>query len=224
MLYSNPAWPNVSSYATAQPAVRATDQYVPPTALTRSSMLTSNPVSVPSWPSVHSYATAHPAARATNKLSSYRQRLDSIPMDAICRVSSESRAVSVENNDASKVTSSQPLTMKRRREVSNSQIDSDDGDNDGLDDGSKNEVCFSNWQDRHWGKRLDELRRYRDCTGTFAVPQTDTPLSRWVGRQHYQYRLMRDGKPSLMTEERAKALEEIGIQSWRGRRTRCHME
>jgi hypothetical protein len=172
--------------------------HVTPAALTRASILDSNPVTVPRWPYVCTYATApQPAVRATDQLGSYTEPLDSIPVDAICRVFSERRAASVENIDLSKVTSAQPLTTKRRREVSNSEIDSDDGAKDGLDDCSKNEIrlrtCqeeqwrefsdgsknqgrFRNYQEEQWRKLFDDLRRYRDRTGNCLVPHSYTPL------------------------------------------------
>jgi hypothetical protein len=194
---------------------------VPPAARTRSSMLNSNPVTVPSCPNVSSYATAQPAVRAANQWGSYKKPLDSIPVDAICRVFSKKRAASVENNAASKVASSQPLPKKRRREVSNTL---DDGSKNEsrlrtcqeeqwrkLLDGSKNEGRFRVYQERQWRKFFDELRRYRDRTGNCSVPRSYTPLGKWVKRQRYKYKLMIDGKPSAMSEERAKELEEIGF-------------
>jgi hypothetical protein len=182
--------------------------------MNRSSMLNSYPVSVPISPSVSSYATAQPAVQATNQLGSYTKPLDSIPMDGICRVSSKSRAAAsaVENNDATKVTSSQPITKKHRcRKVSNGDSDSEVDSNNNSGDVSKNEVRFSSYQEGQWGKKFDELRHYRDCTGNCSVPQSYTPLARWVKHQRYQYKLMIDGKLSAMTEEHAKALEEIGF-------------
>jgi hypothetical protein len=181
---------------------------VPPAGLDKSSMLNSNPLTVSSWPNVSSYATAQP-----NRLV-YTKPLDSIPMNAACRVSGESRAATVENNDAPKVTSSQPPMKKRSREVSNGDLDLKDDDSNDLGDASTNDVRFNNYQEGQWGKFFYELKRYRDRMGNCYVPQTYTqnqPLARWVKRQRYQYKLMIDGKLSAMTEERAKALEEIGF-------------
>jgi hypothetical protein len=188
--------------------------HVPPAGLGQSSKLFSNPVTVPSWSSVSSYATAQPAVRAENRLGSYTKPLDSIPMDAIYRVSGESRAASVENNDAPEVTSSQPPTKKRSREVSNGELDPEDEDNDDSGDVSKIDIRFNTYQEGQWGSFFDDLRRYRNRMGNCYVPQTYTqnqPLARWVKRQRYQYKLMIDGKLSAMTEERAKALENIGF-------------
>jgi hypothetical protein len=200
-----------SAYSASQ--IYQSMAHVPPAGLARSSMLNSNPVTVPSWPSVSSYATAQPAVRATNQqLGSYGKPLDLIPVDAICRVSSESRAASVENNDTSKVSSSQPLTKKRCQKVSNGDNDSEDDDNNDSGDVSTNGVRFVNYLEAQWNKCFDELRRHRDRTGNCVVPQSyksNQPLARWVKRQRYQYKLMIDGKPSQMTQERMKALEEI---------------
>jgi hypothetical protein len=183
--------------------------------MNRSSMLNSNPVTIPSSPNLSSCATAQPAVQATNQLGSYTKPLDSIPMDALYRVSSKSRATSaVTNSDTSKVTSSQPHTKKRGREVSNGDSDSEVDSNTNSGDVSKHEVRFNSYQERQWGKKFDELRHYRDCTGNCCVPESyepNQPLAKWVKRQRYQYKLMRDGKPSVMTEERAKALKEIGF-------------
>jgi hypothetical protein len=196
--------------------------HVPPAGLNRPLMLNSNPVTVPSSrsPNVSSHATVQSAVRATDQLGSYTKPLDSIPMDAICRVSSKSCAASVvANNDATKVTSSEPLTKKRCRAVSASGIDdSDKRDKNDSGDVSKNKVRFNSYQERQWGKHFDELRRHRDRTGKCCVSESPSEpnqlLATWVKRQRHQYKLMRDGRPSVMTEERVKALEEIGFV-WR---------
>ena len=78
--------------------------------------------------------------------------------------------------------------------------------------GQDDDRRFRPYQEGQWFEKFDELCRYRKANGNCLVPHTykqNLPLARWVKRQRYQYKLMRDGKPSTMTEERAKALEEI---------------
>jgi hypothetical protein len=207
---------------------------VPPAGLNQQpSMFNSNPVATPRWPNVSAYATARPALPLSTdeQLNSHTKTVDSIPTDAAGQepiqqsthdneesVSSES---SVDNDDAPEVaTSSSPppltnLTKKRRREGSASdRSDSDNRDIKVPENGSKSEPRFSSYQEGVWEKLFNELRSYRDRTGNCFVPQDympNQPLARWVKRKRYQYKLMIDGRPSLMTKERAKALEEIGF-------------
>jgi hypothetical protein len=194
--------------------------HVPTAGLNQPWMFTSNPLTIPRWPNVSSYATARPAVpQSTNQqLHSYTKSTDSIPTDAAGHapiqqsmydnktVSNECRAVSVANDDAPK---------KRRREVSASDInDSCKPVNNDSGNGSKRVVRFSTYQEGLWQSSFDELRRYRDRTGKCFVPRSysqNQALAQWVKRQRYQFKLMVDGKPSLMTEERANALEEIGF-------------
>jgi hypothetical protein len=198
--------------------------HTPPAGLNQSSMLNSNPVTFPLGPNVSSYATVLPAVQSTNQqLNSFTKSVDSITKDAASHgpmqqpmhdnstVSSESCAVSVDNDDAPKVaTSSPPLTKKRRREVSANAIN----DNNDSENGSKKKVRISTYQEGLWDNSFKELKSHRDLTGKCFVPLSYSPnqaLAQWVKRQRYQFKLMVDGKPSLMTEERASALEEIGF-------------
>ena len=79
--------------------------------------------------------------------------------------------------------------------------------------------------DDRWNKRLGELKVYREENGDCVVPRgynDNQKLGRWVNNQRAQYRLMKDGKKSQMTEERAQKLEEAGFV-WKakvGRRRR----
>eukprot|EP00977_Amphora_coffeiformis_P023500 scaffold13479_cov166-Amphora_coffeaeformis.AAC.12 len=73
---------------------------------------------------------------------------------------------------------------------------------------------FRPYQAGQWSEKFAELCEYRERMGHCLVPHTfseNLPLARWVKRQRYQYKLMRDGKSSTMTEERVKALEDIGF-------------
>jgi hypothetical protein len=201
-----------------------------PAGLNQSSMLNSaNPVTASRWPNVSSYANVRPAVRYTDQQLNPTS-VASIPTDAACQgsiqgsnmydnnnVSSEGRAVSVDNDDAPKVApSSPPLTKKRCREgVSASDINNSviRDNNDPADIGSKMEVRIAH-QKGLWEKSFNELKRYRDRTGKCFVPLSYSPnhsLAHWVKRQRHQFKLMVDGKPSRMTRERAKKLEEIGF-------------
>jgi hypothetical protein len=73
---------------------------------------------------------------------------------------------------------------------------------------------FRPYQAGQWVEKFDELCDYRDLMGHCLVPHTyseNLPLARWVKRQRYQYKLMKEGKPSTMTEERVVALSNIGF-------------
>jgi hypothetical protein len=195
---------------------------VSPEGFNQSSMLNPNRLmAAPTSPNVASF-TSEPKARFTNQKGPYAKPVNSISIDEVDRQESIKKTMNdnktiprgtgaasvVDNNDTPW------LSKKRRREVSNSDIDSADGDNDGLDDGSKNDGRFRTYQEEQWEKFFIELRSYRDHTGNCFVPQTykpNQPLARWVKRQRYQYKLMMDDMPSHMTEERVKALEDIGF-------------
>jgi len=66
-----------------------------------------------------------------------------------------------------------------------------------------------------WEENFAKLLRYKSQHGDCMVKYNyeDTKLARWVDRQRYWYRLMKDGskKKSQMTEGRAKRLADIGF-------------
>ena len=73
---------------------------------------------------------------------------------------------------------------------------------------------FRGYQKEQWDERFEELCEFHKKNGHCQVQNTQTesrPLARWVKRQRYQYRLRMEGKPSAMTNERAKALEDLGF-------------
>lgn len=73
---------------------------------------------------------------------------------------------------------------------------------------------FRPYQACQWSEKFEELCLYRKANGHCLVPHTyreNLPLARWVKRQRYQYKLMKEGKPSTMTEDRVKDLEDIGF-------------
>lgn len=66
--------------------------------------------------------------------------------------------------------------------------------------------------DAVWWQRFEELRLYRETRGNSRVPQRygkNPALGRWVARQRTERRMLVEGKPSTLTEEREKALEGI---------------
>ena len=69
---------------------------------------------------------------------------------------------------------------------------------------------FRVYQKEKWWDRYEDLVHFFNTHGHSQVglekDSTDKGLVRWVKRQRYQYRLMNDGKPSSMTQERIDAL------------------
>jgi len=70
------------------------------------------------------------------------------------------------------------------------------------------------FRDGIWNHRFDELRRYKVDHGNLNVPRSygGTLLSAWVDEQRSNYQLMKEGKPSSMTDDRIRQLESIGFQ------------
>lgn len=88
------------------------------------------------------------------------------------------------------------------------------GEDEFDEDDDDDERRFRPYQAGRWTEKFAELCDYRKEMGHCLVPHTykeNLPLARWVKRQRYQYKLMMEGKCSTMTEERVKALEEIGF-------------
>ena len=69
-------------------------------------------------------------------------------------------------------------------------------------------------QSGKWHERYEQLRNFRSVSGHCHVPtgwKENPSLAQWVKRQRYQYKLKQEGKHSTMTEEREKALENLGF-------------
>jgi hypothetical protein len=65
-----------------------------------------------------------------------------------------------------------------------------------------------------WSQRYYELISYKKYHGDCMVPSafsSNPQLAKWVDMQRTQYRHLRLGKPSLLTDERISSLEEIGF-------------
>jgi hypothetical protein len=66
-----------------------------------------------------------------------------------------------------------------------------------------------------WTEHFEQLREYKVQFGHCTVPQkypANPKPGQWVTNQRKNYRLYQDGKPSPMTEERARALESLGFR------------
>jgi hypothetical protein len=109
-------------------------------------------------------------------------------------------------NDLSFSHEMEASSKKRQRDCLTGNEDDDDCSEEGR--------RFRPYQAGQWSEKFEELCEYRHKMGHCLVPHTygeNLPLARWVKRQRYQYKLMVEGKQSTMTEERVKALEDIGF-------------
>lgn len=69
---------------------------------------------------------------------------------------------------------------------------------------------------RSWEDHYEVLLKFKEeNNGSARVPlkyKADLRLGKWVQTQRQQYKLLREGKPTKMTEERAAKLEEAGFE------------
>ena len=63
-----------------------------------------------------------------------------------------------------------------------------------------------------WETRFGELKIYRENHGHCNVSTKKNSLGRWVHTQRCQYRLLKQGKCSCMTDDRIRMLDSIGFQ------------
>ena len=66
-----------------------------------------------------------------------------------------------------------------------------------------------------WEDRYRDLQKYAHEHGNCNVPtkyRVDTALGRWVSTQRKQYKEMKAGKRTLLTQERAQRLEALGFR------------
>lgn len=78
---------------------------------------------------------------------------------------------------------------------------------------------FSSTKAASWEKRFQELREYKEKTGSANVPQKESEnnaLGRWCMNQRVQYQNRRNGKYSTLTPKRISRLESLGFE-WYGR-------
>ena len=67
----------------------------------------------------------------------------------------------------------------------------------------------------NWEERFEELVEYKTRFGNCRVPRrysTNAKLGQWVMNQRAQYKLSREGKSCVMTEERIQELESVGFE------------
>jgi len=65
-----------------------------------------------------------------------------------------------------------------------------------------------------WNERVEQLKQYKTQNGNCMVPisyKADKKLANWVSNQRKQFSLLKRGKPSSLTNERMKQLDEIGF-------------
>jgi len=73
----------------------------------------------------------------------------------------------------------------------------------------------SNRAEALWHKRFNELVEYQKENGHCNVPQKYPPnvaLGKWVHRQRHEFKKIRDGEPTFLTQNRIEALGNIGFQ------------
>lgn len=79
---------------------------------------------------------------------------------------------------------------------------------------SEDMTRFRDYQSKQWDETFEELLKFRSVHGHCQVPhdfKENRPLSRWVKRQRYQFKLLKDGKPSTIYEDRIQRLDAIGF-------------
>jgi hypothetical protein len=136
---------------------------------------------------------------------------DSLPRDHPEQYQMEARRS--EGNKLPSLSSFRSMT-----EVSSlTMVDSLGGDDeDDVDDGERpgKKSRYRALKSGQWFQRFHELVEYKERFGSCHVPhnwELNVPLAQWVKRQRYQYTLRDEGKHSTMTDERKRALDEIGF-------------
>jgi hypothetical protein len=94
------------------------------------------------------------------------------------------------------------------------------GDNDSLQDGDDASfddnlsLKFRAYQAENWTEKFEDLIEFRNQYGHCLVPNAfphNPALAQWVKRQRYQFKLKNEGKRSTMSDERIRALDEVGF-------------
>ena len=76
------------------------------------------------------------------------------------------------------------------------------------------QVKFRAYQAENWTEKFEQLLRFREEHGHSLVPNfhpENQALAQWAKRQRYQYKLKQAGKRSTITDERVRALDEVGF-------------
>ena len=66
-------------------------------------------------------------------------------------------------------------------------------------------------QRKPWSFRFEELLEFKEEHGHTIVPQHYPVLGQWVHTQRVHYKLMKQGRKSLMTSEQASKLINVGF-------------
>lgn len=77
------------------------------------------------------------------------------------------------------------------------------------------QVDTTNRAEALWQQRYKELMQFKIENGHCNVPQKFAPnkaLGKWVHRQRHEFKKMRDGEPTFLTQQRIDDLEKIGFQ------------
>eukprot|EP00978_Attheya_sp_CCMP212_P014532 scaffold37059_cov57-Attheya_sp.AAC.3 len=67
-------------------------------------------------------------------------------------------------------------------------------------------------QDTRWDERFEELVHFKRINGHTHVRQRSGPLGNWVVTQRGQYRLLKEGRESRLTNDKREKLESIGFE------------
>ena len=92
---------------------------------------------------------------------------------------------------------------------------------------NKLEAIGFDWDplETQWHSKYELLRRYKkdkgDCLVLYGVQIDDVNLGEWVVTQRKQYRKLREGWPSAMTQDRINKLEAIGFD-WDPHESKWH--
>ena len=76
------------------------------------------------------------------------------------------------------------------------------------------ECRYRSYQVGQWSEKFRELLGFKQQHGHVLVPHKykyNLPLARWVKRQRYQYKLMKEGGQSTLSQERIQMLEDVGF-------------
>ena len=90
----------------------------------------------------------------------------------------------------------------------------DDASSESSSSSKKSKLQIRAHQTEQWYERHQELVEFQREHGHCVVPYHFTqnlPLALWVKRQRHQYKLKKEGSHSTMTDDREKALGELGF-------------
>ena len=68
--------------------------------------------------------------------------------------------------------------------------------------------------ERKWLHHYEQLKKYKEKHGNCNVPVKHEQLGRWVSNHRRNYRLLKQGKSSSMSDDHIRRLESIGFLLW----------